>query len=111
MKSSAIATVATATGTLIKKMIRHVARPISQPPRSGPTTVEMPLHAVHVPIAAPRSGPLKDVVITASDAGVSSAPAIPWIPRKTMSSVIVGATAQRTDATPNDAAPIVNIRV
>ena len=75
-------------------------KPISQPPSSGPTTVEMPLHAVHVPIAAPRSSPEKVEVMTASDAGVSSAPATPWMARKTISVVDVGATAHSADASP-----------
>src|SRR5881392_148153 len=98
MKTSASATVATAIGTLMMKITRHEAMPISQPPTSGPITVEMPLHAVHVPIAAPRSAPENDEVITASDAGVSKAPATPWIPRKTIRALIVGARAQSTEA-------------
>ena len=93
--------VAAAIGTLMRKMSRQLETPMSQPPSSGPMTKEMPLHAVHVPIAAPRSGPENVDVITASDAGVRSAPAMPWMPRKTMSVVAFGAAAQSTDATPN----------
>ena len=67
----------------------------------------MPLHAVHVPIAAPRSAPENVEVISASDAGVSSAPAMPCKPRKTISVSTFGATAQSTDASaePGDAEP------
>ena len=49
----------------------------SQPPTSGPIRKAMPVHAVQVPIAAPRSSPLKTTVIVASAAGVRSAPATP----------------------------------
>ena len=92
--------VASATGTLIRKIARHVHTPISQPPISGPVMNEIPLHAVQVPIAAPRSPPENVDVRIASDAGVRSAPARPWSPRKTISVVEVGAAAQRADATP-----------
>ena len=102
---AAITSVAIAIGTFRKKMTRQLETPISQPPSSGPMTVEMPLHAVHVPIAAPRSAPENVDVITASDAGVRSAPAIPCRPRKTISVSTFGATAQSTDARPNQATP------
>ena len=84
--------------------------PMSQPPRSGPPTVEIPPQAVHVPIAAPRSAPENVDVSRASDAGVRSAPAIPCSPRKTMSAMTSGESAQRTDAAPKAATPIVNTR-
>ena len=74
---SAIAIVTTAIGTFRRKITRQLEMPISHPPSSGPITVETPVHAVQVPIAAPRSFPEKVDVITASDAGVSSAPATP----------------------------------
>src|SRR5438067_7391064 len=77
-----IASVTIAIGTFRKKITRQLEISISQPPSSGPTTVEMPLQAVQVPIAAPRSVPENVDVITASDAGVRSAPARPCKPRK-----------------------------
>ena len=48
-------TVAITKGTLMAKIQRHVATSMSQPPASGPMTNAMPPHAVHEPIAAPRS--------------------------------------------------------
>ena len=57
----------------------------------------MPVHAVQAPIAAPRSSPLNVAVITASPAGVRSAPATPCRPRARISVVPSGAAAQRTD--------------
>ena len=59
------------------KTQRQEACVTSQPPTSGPITNAMPVQAVQVPIAAPRSSPLNVAVITASPAGVSSAPATP----------------------------------
>ena len=50
--------------------------------------------------------PLKVAVIMASEAGVRSAPAMPWIPRKTMSAGAFGAIAQRTEAPAKLATPI-----
>ncbi len=101
---------AIAIGMLNRKITRQLVMPISQPPSSGPMTVEMLLHAVHVPMAAPRSSPEKVEVITASDAGVSRAPAMPWIPRKMMSVVTSGAAAHSADASPKSVTPSVNIR-
>ena len=48
-------TVAITKGTLMAKIQRQVATSMSQPPSSGPMTNAMPPHAVHEPIAAPRS--------------------------------------------------------
>ena len=61
----------------------------SHPPTSGPITNAIPVHAVQVPIAAPRSSPLNVDVIVASAAGVSSAPATPCSARATISDVPV----------------------
>ena len=105
-----IMTVASAIGTLMRKITRQLEMLMSQPPTSGPMTNEIPLHAVHVPIAAPRSLPENVDVIIASEAGVSSAPAMPWRPRNTMSDVESGATAHSTDTRPKLATPSVNIR-
>src|SRR5204862_1210527 len=101
---------AAAIGTLMRKIMRQLETSISQPPRRGPITVAIPLQAVHVPIAAPRSAPEKVAVSTAREAGVSSAPATPWTARKAMSEVESGAAAQSAEATPNAATPSVNIR-
>ena len=72
---------------------------ISQPPTSGPIRKAIPVQAVHAPIAAPRSSPLKVTVIVASAAGVSSAPATPCSARATMSAFPPQATAQSTEVT------------
>jgi hypothetical protein len=107
---SARASAAATIGRLSRKITRQLEMPINQPPSSGPKTVEMPLHAVHVPIAAPRSVPANVFVMTARDAGVRSAPAIPWRPRQTIRTFAVGASAQRSEATPKPVTPSRNMR-
>jgi hypothetical protein len=97
-------------GRLSRKITRQLEMPISQPPSSGPSTVEAPLQAVHVPIAVPRSAPPNVVVITASDAGVSNAPATPCKPRHTISTFAVGASAQSSEAIPKAVTPTLNTR-
>ena len=71
---------------------------------------EIPLQDVHWPMALPRAVPVKVAVIMASEAGTSSAPAMPWMPRKTMSVGASGATAQRTEAPAKLATPIAKTR-
>ncbi len=83
---------------------------ISQPPRNGPITVAIPAHAVHEPIAAPRSRGGKADTITASELGASSAPKIPCSTRPATSTSMLGASAHSSDATPNPATPIEKTR-
>ena len=92
-------------GTLIAKIQRHEALSTSCPPISGPSTVPIPLQAVHAPIARPRSSGGNVAAITASAAGVSTAPQTPWSARETTSSSIVGARAQNTEVTPKPITP------
>ena len=66
--------------------------------------------AVHVPIAGPRSRAGNVATITASELGVSSAPATPWSARNTISSVIEGAIAHSSEAAPNPPTPSANTR-
>ena len=103
-------TVAITNGTLMAKIQRHVATSISQPPASGPMTIAMPPHAVHEPIAAPRSLGGKLATMTASALGVSSAPKTPCRARPATSTSIDGASAQTTLTTPKPATPSVKIR-
>ena len=70
----------------------------------------MPPQAVQAPTARPRSSGGKVATITASAAGVSSAPNTPWSARAATSSSTVGAIAQKTDVTPNPATPSANMR-
>ena len=104
------AKVAIAIGTLIRKIARHETAVTSQPPRGGPSRKAIPVQAVQVPIAAPRSSPSKDTVIVASAAGVRSAPATPWRPRPTISVVPSQASAQSTEVTAKATTPITNTR-
>ena len=89
---------------LTPKMKRQETVSRISPPASGPITVEIPDHAVHVPIALPRSRSEKVAVMIPSVAGTSSAPVTPCSPRARISSVAVGAggAQQRGDAEPHD---------
>ena len=96
----------TAAGTTLSaKIQRHDAWSTSTPPISGPTTVEMPVQAVHDPIAAPRSSGGNVATISASVLGTSSAPAMPWSARAAISISTVGAIAHSSDVAPNPSTP------
>ena len=104
------AAVTIANGTLTRNTQRQPAFVTSQPPTSGPITNAIPVHAVHDPIAAPRASPLNVAAITASPAGVRTAPSAPCSPRATISVVPSGAAAQRTDVMPKPMIPSRNSR-
>ena len=95
-------------GTLIAKIQRHEVVSTSWPPMSGPSTVPMPAQAVQEPTARPRSAGGNVVTITASAAGVRSAPATPCSARAATSSSIVGASAHASDVTPKPSTPSAN---
>ena len=97
-------------GTLMAKIQRHEAVSTSWPPISGPSTVPIAPQAVQVPTALPRSAGAKFATITASAAGVSSAPATPWSARAATRSSMVGARAQASDVTPKASTPRANTR-
>ena len=106
----AISTVRMISGTLIQKIARHERASISAPPPAGPITVAMPLQAVQVPMALPRSAPSKVAARIASDPGTSSAPANPWNARPAIRISTFGAIAQTIDVTAKPARPYMNIR-
>ena len=98
------------SGTFRAKIQRHETWSTITPPASGPTIDAMPPQAVQEPIAAPRSSGAKAVTMTASELGVSSAPAAPCRARAAISTSIVGASAQATERTPNAATPRAKMR-
>ena len=100
--------VASTSGTFSAKIHRHEPESTIWPPTSGPITTPIAPQAVQAPTALARSSSGNTVTITASAAGVSIAPATPWSARASTSSSIVGASAQRTDATPKPATPSEN---
>ena len=65
----------------------------------------MPAHAVHEPIALPRSAAGKAATISASALGVSSAPNAPWSARAPTSTSMLGAAAHSTEVAPKPATP------
>ena len=97
-------------GMLIAKIQRHDAVSTSWPPISGPSTVPIPPQAVQAPTALPRSSGGNTATITASAAGVRSAPETPCSARATTSISIVGASAHSSEVTPNPATPTTNMR-
>jgi hypothetical protein len=64
----------------------------------------------HSPMARPRSSPSKAAVMIERLAGTSTAPNAAWTMRAAIRISIVGASPQPTDAKPNPARPIWNIR-
>ena len=96
---------------LTPKMKRQETVSRISPPASGPITVEIPDHAVHVPIALPRSRSEKVAVMIPSVAGTRSAPVTPCSPRARISSVAVGAAAHNSEVTPNPMTPSENMRL
>ena len=87
------------------KIHRHETNSISAPPPSGPITNAIPVHAVHDPIAAPRSSSGKTAVISARLDGTSSAPAIPCSARAAISSSALGAIAHSAEVSPKPTSP------
>ena len=92
------------------KIQRQEAESTSCPPISGPSTVPMPPHAVQAPTALPRSSGAKFATITASAAGVSTAPATPWSARAATRISMVGARAHASEVTPNAPTPYAKTR-
>ena len=82
---------ATTSGRFSAKIHRHEAASTSWPPISGPITTPTADHAVHEPTALPRSSRGNTATITASAAGVSSAPLTPCSARASTRISIVGA--------------------
>ena len=70
----------------------------------------MPAHAVHEPIAPPRSSRGNAATITASELGISSAPNAPCSARHAIRKPMLGAIAHSSDTTPNPPTPIENTR-
>jgi hypothetical protein len=98
------------SGTFSAKIQRQEPWSTIPPPASGPTITAIDPHAVHEPIAAPRSFGGKAATMIASELGVSSAPATPCKARAAMRRPMPGARAQATEKTPNAPTPIANTR-
>ena len=90
------------TGTLTRKMPRQFQSVVITPPSTGPSAVETPMTAPHMPKATPRSRPRKLFPSSASDVAKMIAPPTPWPLRDAMS--ISGLTAR-----PQSSEPIVKI--
>ena len=93
-------TVAAISGRLTQKIARQESSPIRAPPPAGPSTVAIPVQAVQVPTALPRSAPSKVAATIASEPGTSSAPAIPCSARAPTRNSSEGASAQSAEVAP-----------
>ena len=62
----------------------HLHEPCSMnhPPSTGPMAAVIEVNPDHVPIARPRSFSEKPALISAKLPGTSSAPPMPWMPRR-----------------------------
>jgi len=103
-------TVATTRGTFSANTHRHDAWSTITPPASGPITAAIPLHAVQLPIAGPRSWGENAPMMIASELGTSNAAAAPCSVRAAISTPIVGARAHATEKTPKATTPTANTR-
>ena len=92
-------------GRLIRKTARHEIAPTRKPPTSGPTALATPLSPDQIPIARARCAGRMQVSISARLPGVMSAAPTPWTSRAPIRKPIVGAAAQRPEATENTAMP------
>jgi hypothetical protein len=98
------------SGTLTQKIARHDRASISAPPPAGPSTVAIPVHAVHVPTAFPRAAPSNVAARIASEPGTSRAPANPCRTRAPIRNGLLGAIAHSTEVMPKRTSPAMNIR-
>src|SRR6266511_3478872 len=90
--------VKTISGTFTQKIARHESASISAPPPAGPITVAIPVQAVQVPTAFPRSAPSKVAARMASEPGTRRAPASPCRPREAIRTPLLAACRDRGDA-------------
>src|SRR5262245_2932147 len=103
-------TVKITRGTLTQKIARQETASTSAPPPAGPITVAIPVQAVQVPTALPRSAPSKVAAMIAREPGTSSAPVSPCSARAPIRKALEGASAQRIEVTPKPTSPSSNIR-
>ena len=98
------------TGTLMKKINRQSMR-VSTPPSTGPDEEATAPPIAHIPIARPRalaSG--KACRISAIEAGIIAAAAMPCTNRATIRTQSAGARPQATEASTNPTIPAANAR-
>jgi hypothetical protein len=90
---------------VIRNAIRQETSSTSQPPKTGPTAIAVPLSADQIPIAFALSFPSNDAPRIARDSGTRSAPPTPCTARAATSCPGSGAKAHQAEATAKIAAP------
>ena len=93
------------SGTLIRNANRQPIVSTSVPPTIGPRITRADVDAAQIPNARARASPSKAWVMSASEPGMSRAPAAPWASRKTTSSSSVGARPHSADVAANPMSP------
>lgn len=92
------------------KMRRQETAAISHPPTTGPIATAIPPRPDQAPIARPRSSDTKLASMIDRLPGTRRAPPAPWRARAAISTSRLGASAQSSDATLNQATPMRKIR-
>ena len=103
--------VASAIGTLTKKIARQETASASQPPKVGATTPAIAVAPAQVPIALPRSCSGKVAPMMARLVGTMSALPTPWITRAMTSASMPGAIPHPIDPAANTTMPAVKMRL
>ena len=106
----AMSTTAKATGPLIRKIQRHEATPMSQPPMKGPAAPAIPPSPDQAPMARARSPGRNDACRIARLPGVNSAPPTPCNAREAISIPTFSASPQSIEASANHSTPATNRR-
>ena len=92
--------------TLIKNAKRHEAKSTNIPPISGPATSAIVVIAVQMPMARALAAPRNVDMMSASELGTSSAPAMPWKTRAMISTSGFGAPAIAIEVRPKPINPM-----
>ncbi len=100
-----------AIGALMRNTPRHEACWASQPPSTGPPAAVIAANPDHVPIARPRSTPVNVALMSASDSGIAHAAPIPWMQRAAISTSMLGAKAQASEAAVKITIPMTKSRL
>ena len=94
----------------MKNTGRHDTASTSQPPTKGPTAPAAAPRPDHAPTARARSSGWKDAEMMARLLGTSSAPAAPCSARAAISTPMVGASPQSSEAPLNPISPRMKMR-
>ena len=107
---SASSAIRAATAMLTMKIQRQLSWPVSSPPTSTPAPETSSVAAPHIPIAKPRRSPVKTLVSSDIDDGISSAPPIPESAMPPISICTSPAAAASAEPPAKSAVPVTSMR-